>query len=254
MIWLIGAMAVPAWLWPILAAPLIGSFLGVLVTRLPQRKPFIFGRSRCEVCAHPLGAGDLVPLFSFLALGGRCRYCAAALGWLYPAVETGAIFLAIWAASVASGWILWASCVLAWTLWALALIDSRDGILPDALTLPLLVLGLVVTFASTPTQLVDSALGAAIGYLFVVALRWLYARWRRREGIGLGDAKLLAAAGAWVGWIGLPSVVLIASVLALAGALVLGLRGRRLSGELSIPFGPALCAALWLVWLYGPLG
>jgi leader peptidase (prepilin peptidase)/N-methyltransferase len=125
--------------------------------------------------------------------------------------------------------------------------------LPDALTLPLLVLGLVITSFLAPTQLIDNALGAAIGYLLVVALRWLYTRWRRREGIGLGDAKLLAAAGAWVGWIGLPSVVLIASLLALAGALILGLRGRRLSGEISIAFGPALCAGLWLVWLYGPL-
>jgi leader peptidase (prepilin peptidase)/N-methyltransferase len=148
---------------------------------------------------------------------------------------------------------LWVSCVLAWSLLALGFIDARAGILPDELTLPLVLLGVGVNGMSGSMSLVDSALGAISGYLFVIAVRWIYTRWRRREGIGLGDAKLLAAAGAWLGWIGLPSVLLIASLLALSGALILALRGRRLSGDVSIPFGPALCAALWIVWLYGPL-
>jgi leader peptidase (prepilin peptidase)/N-methyltransferase len=150
------------------------------------------------------------------------------------------------------GWLLWATCVLGWTLLALTFIDARDGVLPDLLTLPLLLFGLVVTYSFMPTQLVDSAIGAATGFLLIVGLRWLYGRWRRREGIGLGDAKLLAAAGAWVGWVGLPSVLLIACLLSLIGVLVISWRGRRITGELGIAFGPALCAAVWLVWLYGP--
>jgi leader peptidase (prepilin peptidase)/N-methyltransferase len=242
-----------AWLWPILAAPFVGSFLGVLVTRLPQDKGFILSRSCCDACAHPLNPGDLIPIISFVALRGRCRYCASTLSWLYPAIELAAMLVATWTALTTSGWMLWESCVLGWTMLALALIDSRDGILPDVLTLPLLILGLVIGYLSAPTELVDRAIGAALGYFLVIALRWLYLRWRRREGIGLGDAKLLAAAGAWVGLSGLPSVLLIGSLLALAGALILACRGRRLTVTLSVPFGPALCAAFWVVWLYGPL-
>jgi leader peptidase (prepilin peptidase)/N-methyltransferase len=195
---------------------------------------------------------DLVPIASWLALRGRCRYCGALIGWLAPATELGAIVIALWAALTVDGSMLWASCALGWTLLALALIDWRDGILPDVLTLPLLALGLVVTYFSG-ADLLDSALGAALGFLLFAAIRWLYQRVRGREGLGLGDAKLLAAAGAWVGWDSLPSIVLIAAVLGLAAALVMAWRGRRITGDLGIAFGPALCAGLWLVWLYGPL-
>jgi len=244
-------MIVPAWVWPVLVAPLIGSFLSVVVKRLPEGRSFVFGRSSCDVCDHALGAADLVPLLSFCASRGRCRYCGAGLDRLDPAIEIAATFIAIWAVSLADGWSAWATCALGWTLLGLAIIDARDGLLPDALTLPLIVLGFVVTGISDPSQLIDSAIGAAAGYFLVVALRWLYRRWRKREGMGLGDAKLLAAAGSWVGWLGLPSVVLIASLLGIAGAFIVAWRGRALTADLSIAFGPALCAALWLVWLYG---
>lgn len=245
-------MEIMPWLWPVLAAPFVGSFLGVLVTRLPGDEPVVWGRSACDSCGHRLGARDLMPLVSWLALSGRCRYCGAAIAGFYPAIELGAIAIALWAASVADGWLLWATCALGWTLLALALVDWRDGILPDALTLPLLALGLGVTYFSDPTHLADSAIGAAAGFLFFVAIRWLYRRLRGREGMGLGDAKLLAAAGAWVAWDGLPSVVLVATALGLAAALIMALRGRRMTGDLSLAFGPALCAGLWIVWLYGP--
>jgi leader peptidase (prepilin peptidase) / N-methyltransferase len=242
-----------SWLWPVLAAPFIGSFLGVLVARLPSGAPVLWSRSACERCGHVLGALDLVPIASWLALRGRCRYCGASISWLSIAIEIAAIAVAVWAVSVAAGWMLWASCALGWILLALAMIDFRDGILPDALTLPLLLLGLAVTYFADVSRLTDAALGAAAGFLLFASIRWLYQRLRAREGMGLGDAKLLAAAGAWVGWQGLPSVVLIATALALAAALVLALRGRRITGDLSLPFGPALCVGLWLVWLYGPI-
>src|SRR5262249_9472150 len=159
---------------------------------------------------------------------------------------------ALWAASATDGALLWASCVLGWILLTLGAIDLRDGILPDSLTLSLLVLGLVVTYFLEPWQLRDNAIGAVAGFVAFAAIRWLYARVRGREGMGLGDAKLLAAAGAWVGWDALPSVVLAAALLGLAVALVMAMRGRRLTGDQSLAFGPALCAGLWLVWLYGP--
>jgi leader peptidase (prepilin peptidase)/N-methyltransferase len=101
--------------------------------------------------------------------------------------------------------------------------------------------------------MLDSAIGAGAGFAIFALVRWLYRRLRGREGLGLGDAKLLAAAGAWVTWNGLPSVVLIAAVFGLVSALVMAQRGEQLSLNQRLAFGPALCLGTWLVWLYGPI-
>lgn len=246
-------MEAPGWLWPVLASPFVGSFLGVLVTRLPEGRPVAGGRSACDQCGHKLGPLDLVPIASWLALRGRCRHCGAKITALPLAIELGAVLVALWAASVSAGWALWAGCGLGWTLLALAAIDFRDGILPDALTLPLTAAGLVATYFLTSWQTLDSAIGAAMGFVFFALVRWLYRRLRGREGLGLGDAKLLAASGAWITWNGLPSVVLIAAAMGLAVALIMAWGGERLTLHQRIPFGPALCLGTWLVWLYGPI-
>jgi len=233
----------------------IGSFVATLALRLPVGES-IGGRSRCPHCHHVLGVRDLVPLTSWVALGGRCRYCGEAIGVYYPAVELAALAIALWAFATDSGWLVWASCGFGWTLLALALIDRRHFILPDVLTLPLVPAGLAVAWFAVPeaAALVDNLAGAVGGYLVFFLVAWAYRRWRGRDGLGAGDAKLLAGLGAWVGASGLPSVVLLAAGLALAAALVGGLRGgRRLSRLDRVPFGPFLAAAGWLVWLYGPL-
>jgi hypothetical protein len=118
-------------------APFVGSFLGVVVARLPEKRDVVGGRSRCPACGHVLGVRDLAPLLSWAVLRGRCRHCGARIGWIYPAVELGALGVAVWAASVVEGWLLWVSCGLGWTLLALAAIDLRHYLLPNALTLPL---------------------------------------------------------------------------------------------------------------------
>ena len=247
-------MEAPDWLWPVLVSPFIGSFLGLLVKRLPEGRPVTGGRSVCDHCGQRLGPLDLVPIASWLALRGRCRHCGAKITALPLALELGALLVAIWAASVSDGWALWAGCVLGWTLLTLAAIDFRDGILPDVLTLPLVAAGLAATQFLTPWQFLDSAIGAAAGFTIFVLIRWLYRRLRGREGLGLGDAKLLAAAGAWVTWDGLPSVVLIGAAAGLAIALVMSWRGGdQLNLNQRIPFGPALCLGTWLVWIYGPI-
>lgn len=246
-------METPEWLWPVLAAPFIGSFLGVLVTRLPEDRPVVAGRSACDHCGQKLGPADLVPIASWLALRGHCRYCGAKITALPLIIEVGTLLVALCAASVSDGLALWAGCVLGWVLLALAAIDIRDGILPDVLTLPLIVLGLVATYFLSPGQMLDSAIGAAVGFAIFGLIRFLYRRLRGREGLGLGDAKLLAAAGAWVTWNGLPSVVLIAAVAGLVIALVMARRGQQLTLQQRIAFGPALCLGIWLVWLYGPI-
>jgi leader peptidase (prepilin peptidase)/N-methyltransferase len=237
----------------VVVAPFIGSFLSVVVTRLVRGKTVVAGRSACDACGHPLGVLDLVPLASFAALRGRCRHCGAAIDPVHPALEIGALGVALWAALTTGDWLLVATCVLGWTLLALAAIDLRDGLLPDVLTFPLLGIGLAVSYGIDPALLVDHIIGAATGFTAFAALAYLYRRLRGREGLGLGDAKLLAAEGAWVGWIGLPTIILFAAVIGLIAVLVQSRRGRVLAATDRLPFGPALAFAGWLVWLYGPL-
>lgn len=246
-------MSPTSWIWPVALAPIIGSFLGVLVTRVETPRSIVAGRSCCDACGATLAPYDLVPVVSWLALRGRCRACAQPIGWFYPAIELAAVAVAIWAATVFSGALLWISCVLGWTLLALAVIDERHFLLPDVLTLPLIPFGLLATWGNNPSALIDHVVGAVAGFGFVVILREVYRRVRGREGMGLGDAKLLAASGAFVSWLALPSVILIASLTALAVALFRTLRGANISLADRMPFGTFLCFATWIVWLYGPL-
>ncbi|HXP31521.1 MAG TPA: A24 family peptidase [Stellaceae bacterium] len=246
-------MPAPATILLLLVSPFIGSFLGVVAKRVHRPGTILWDRSRCESCQQNLGPRDLVPLLSWIARRGRCRHCGARLGWFYPALELAALGVAIWSAALASGWPLWATAGFGWAMLILAVIDVRDFLLPDFLTLPLIPLGLVVNAALDRASLGPHLLGAAAGFLFVIALRYAYWRWRGREGIGLGDAKLLAAAGAWVSWEGLPSVVALAACAGLAAILLHYARGARFSLTDRVPFGAFLCLGLWIVWLYGPL-
>lgn len=235
------------------AAPFIGSFLGVIVRRLPQDRPIAWGRSACEACGRPLAVRDLVPLVSWLGSQGRCRGCGIALGWFYPAIEVAALAVALIALAAGHGRLVWLDCAFGWWLLTLAWIDARCWILPDALTLPLVVAGLAAAAVFAPAVLLDRALGAVLGNASLRAIAVLYRRTRGRQGLGGGDAKLLAAIGAWVGASGLGSVVLLAALAALLGALLARLAGIRLSARSALPFGPFLAVAAWLVWLFGPL-
>ena len=233
----------------VLAAPVIGSFLGVVVRRLPEGRSIVRGRSHCEGCGAALAPRDLVPLFSWLAAAGRCRSCGRRLGWFYPAIELAALGIALVAAAVDSGVWVWLDCLLGWWLLALGWIDARSWLLPDLLTLPLVVAGLVAAWAFEPAGLAGRALGAALGYLALRAVALAYRALRGREGLGAGDAKLLAAAGAWVGARALPQVILLAALAGLLAALCLRLAGTRLGPNSALPFGPFLALATWLVWL-----
>jgi leader peptidase (prepilin peptidase) / N-methyltransferase len=246
-------VSLPDWVWPVALSPFIGSFLGVVVTRALAPRTIVVGRSLCPACGLALGARDLVPLLSFVWLKGRCRVCAAHIDRFHPAIELAALIVAIWAAFSANGAILWMTCLLGWTLLALAAIDFRHYLLPDFLTLPLIPLGLLAAWLTDPSTVTDSLIGAVAGLIFVIALRYVYGLIRHREGIGLGDAKLLAAAGAWVGWIALPSVVFIAALSGLVFAIGLRLSGRDVSATDRVPFGIFLSLGVWIVWLYGPL-
>jgi leader peptidase (prepilin peptidase)/N-methyltransferase len=243
-----------SWIYPVVLAPVIGSFLGVLVTRAETPRAIVFGRSRCEACSARLTAVDLVPILSWLALRGRCRRCDRAIGILYPVLELAAVGVAIASAMVFSGWSVWMSCLLGWALLALAATDFKYYLLPDFLTLPLIVAGLLVSWQLDHASLLAHAIGAACGLAFVIGLRRIYRRLRGREGMGLGDAKLFAAAGGWVSWDGLPSVMLLAALSGLAFGLLKGARDNTVSLTDRVPFGAFLSFGIWIVWLSVPVG
>lgn len=237
----------------LLAAPFIGSFLGVIVRRLPDGLPIAWSRSHCDCCGVPLRARDLVPIVSWLASKGRCRYCSHSLGWFYPGIELASTAVALTAVLVGGGQGMWLDCLLGWWLLTLAWIDIRNWLLPDLLTLPLVMAGLAAAAAFDPEQLVERSLGAALGYLSLLTIAALYRALRHRDGLGGGDAKLLAGAGAWVGAAALPQVILLAALSALAAAACLWIAGFRLSAHSALPFGPFLAFATWVLWLCGPI-
>lgn len=243
----------PADMFVIIAAPFIGSFVTMLAHRVPAGAPVAVARSACPKCGTVLSPWSLVPILSWVAQRGRCRHCHDTISPSYPLVEIAALALALWSFSVVSGWVFAASCVLGWGLLALALIDARHFILPDILTLPLIIAGLAVVFFIDPEKLLPHVLAAVIAGASLALISTLYRALRGREGLGLGDAKLFAAGGAWVGLDGLPGIILIACFAALAWALVQCGLQRRLRGDMRIAFGPFLALGIWLVWLYGPL-
>lgn len=237
----------------VLLAPILASFLATVVDRWPRGESALTGRSVCRSCGASLRAVDLIPLFSYIGLRGRCRHCGASIpGWL-PAFELTALLLAIQGAvAFEGGWLAVAATVLGVGLLAIAVIDLRHYLIPDILSLPLLLLGLGVAALAPRLDVLDHALGAAIAFLLLMGVRELYRVLRGREGLGQGDAKLLAAGGAWLGWQGLPFALLIASLSGLLVVLALRLRGRVLTAGDALPFGPFLALGIWLVWLYLP--
>jgi leader peptidase (prepilin peptidase)/N-methyltransferase len=238
-------------------APIVGSFLGVVIDRLPAARPIVAARSRCPHCNAILTPRDLVPLASWAATRGTCRHCSAKLSLFYPTIEVAAFLVALSGLLVVPNEAISTlafSLVLGWSLLALGWIDVRHYLLPDMLTLPLVAAGLLAAWLLTPENFIDHCLGTVAGYLALAIVAAMYRRLRGRAGLGGGDTKLMAAAGAWVSWQGLPSVLLLASVIGIAMHLALAARSRdRRTLQDKLPFGPALAAATWFVWLFGPV-
>jgi len=237
----------------LVTAPVFGSFLGVLVKRLPAGESFISSRSRCPSCHKQLSIRDLIPIVSWVAVKGRCRHCEGKISVFYPAIESLALAIAIWTTIVVPDWLIWPTCALGWTLLALSFIDSQDFILPDQLTLPLIVLGLGTAYFLAPERFGLHITGVGVGFALFKTVGIIYRRIRQREGLGGGDAKLIAASGAWVSLSGLPSVILVASLVALAWTVLTKRSSIPPPPLTAIPFGPFIALATWLVWLYGPL-
>ncbi|CAG4914527.1 unnamed protein product [Acidocella sp. C78] len=180
----------------ILAAPFIGSFIGTLVEDLPRGRLFARGRSRCDACAATLGPGDLVPLASFLLRRGRCVHCGAAIPRRLLLIELAALLLAIGIAALdPAGPRVPLDFAFAATLLAVALIDLDCLRLPDALTLPLLLAGLLATALRQPAALGAHAAGAALGYLGFTGLRLLWRLLRGIDALGRGMRNCSPPAG-----------------------------------------------------------
>lgn len=173
----------------------------------------------------------------------------ATLGVLLAAISIPAIAIAVAGAGQAA----LLGSALGWSLLWLAVVDARHFVLPDRITLPLIVAGLVSGLILHPAHFWDHAVGAAAGFMLFRLVEGAFRMVRGHAGLGHGDAKLLAAGGAWVAWYGLPSVILIASLAGILQALFSGRFRSRQAYKAPLPFGPALALGIWLVWLFGPL-
>jgi leader peptidase (prepilin peptidase) / N-methyltransferase len=253
---------------------LVGSFLNVVILRLPRRLEWEWKRdsletlgqgdlydppppgivvepSHCPHCGHKLSWYENVPVFSWLALRGRCRSCKTPISIQYPAVELLTMLLVtacVW--RFGFGWQGFGASVLSCFLVAMSGIDVRTQLLPDQLTLPLLWLGLIASVDNLFVPAKAAIAGAVLGYLSLWIVYWVYKQLTGKIGMGHGDFKLLAALGAWAGYKALLPIVMLSSIVgAIVGSIWLMTKGR--DHGTPIPFGPYLAVAGWIVFLWG---
>lgn len=253
----------------------MGSFLNVVIHRLPKmmerewqvqcaelrgetlpdEEPLTLARpgSRCPACGHRISPLENIPIISYLLiLKGKCAGCSAPISARYPIIEALTALL--------SAYTVWhfgptiqaaGALLLVWALISLAMIDFDTQLLPDAITLPLLWLGLAFNLGTTYTDLATSVIGAMAGYLALWSVFWLFKLATGKEGMGYGDFKLLAALGAWLGWQMLPTIILLSSVVGASVGIALIVFGRH-GRNIPIPFGPYLAAAGGIALFWGP--
>lgn len=234
---------------------IVGSFVNLAAMRLPRDEPIAWARSRADCCGVVLSPGELVPVISWLVQRGRCARCGERIAARHPLVELAGAGIGVWAGLAAGSPLLAGlSALFGWQLLLIALVDAEAFWLPDRLTLPLLATGLGAAALLPERALVDAVIGAAAGFAVLWAVAAAYRRLRDREGLGGGDPILFGALGAWVGWMGLPSVLLWACAAGLSWVGARALTRRPLGDGEPLPFGPFLVVGGWLTWLHGPLG
>jgi len=232
----------------LLLGALAGSFIATVLIRWPKGLP-LPGRSRCDRCEARLHLLDLVPVFSYAALRGRCRRCGGRIDPRHLAVELAAAAIGLVACAAHPLPLAAATALLGWWLLLVAALDLEHHWLPDALTLPLIPLGLAAAWAGLGPPLGERLAGAALGWAVLAGLAFLYRSLRGREGMGGGDPKLMAALGAWVGAWQLPVLLLGAGLVGLAAVLAMRLRGEPVAATSRLPLGTLLALAAWPVWL-----
>jgi leader peptidase (prepilin peptidase) / N-methyltransferase len=253
---------------------LVGSFLNVVIYRLPkmmqrdwreqaseilelpaepQTSTFnlVLPNSSCPHCSHEIKPWENIPVISYLFLRGKCSSCKTPISMRYPLVELACGLLSAFIAwHFGFTWQAGGMLVLTWGLLAMSLIDVDHQLLPDSLVLPLLWLGLIANSFGLFTNLESALWGAIAGYLSLWSVYWLFKLVTGKEGMGYGDFKLLAMLGAWGGWQVLPITILLSSLVgAVLGLIMLRLRNAETSTP--IPFGPYLAIAGWIALLWG---
>ncbi|MEK9593847.1 MAG: A24 family peptidase [Luminiphilus sp.] len=251
----------------------VGSFLNVVILRLPKMMEQGWQRECCEVLDQPVpdqepislshpgshcpGCGAAIkpwqniPVISWLVLRGQCAQCGMGISMRYPAVElvTGVLSgLAAW--QFGFGIEALSALALIWMLVALAGIDIDTQLLPDSITLPLLWLGLAVNLFAVWTPLSSAVIGAMLGYGSLWSVYWLFKLVTGKEGMGYGDFKLLGALGAWFGWQAVPLMILLSSFVGAALGIAI-LLSKRQGRDTPMPFGPYLAGAGLLTLFFG---
>ena len=252
----------------------VGSFLNVVAYRLPKMMEQEFAEacreqfgvpvetqdapislaqpaSACPSCGTRIKPWHNIPLFGWLLLRGRCAQCSATISVQYPLVELIAAILAVacaWRFGFSAQ--MFSAMVLSWALLALTVIDLRTMYLPDAITLPLLWLGLLLSLGPVFADPASAIAGAAAGYLLLWSIFWVFKLATGKDGMGYGDFKLMAALGAWLGWQLLPQIVLLSAVVgAVVGISLMAARKAEWSSR--IPFGPYIAGAGWIALIWG---
>ncbi len=237
----------------------IGSFLGAVLERLPNGRSIVTGRSACDGCGKALTVAELVPVLSWLLQRGKCRTCGSAIGRWQLACELGGAAIGIVSAVLAREGLALAAMVLGWQLLLLALLDLRHLWLPRVATGWLAVSGLVVVAARCWSDgsfdpLLVSLSGGLLGYATLWGIARVYLKARGRDGMGGGDPPLLGAIGLWVGTLGVVEVMLGASILGIAAAIVILVSKRKIAADTALPLGTCLAAAAWPIFLLQGLG
>lgn len=262
---------------------LIGSFLNVIISRLPialqkewrQQCEFFLATddaenkknlqqnnyilldlllpcSHCPICNTPIKPYDNIPIVSYILLRGKCRACNNKISLQYPLIEIiTAILCMLVAYNFGVTWKTITGCFLTYVLIAQSGIDFKHKIIPDELTLPTLWIGIFISIWNIYTPSINAILGAIVGYTVLWGLYWLFYWITKKEGMGYGDFKLLAMLGAWLGWQALPLIIFLSSIIGsiIGVCTILFLHKNR---NFQIPFGPFLAIAGWIALVWGP--
>jgi leader peptidase (prepilin peptidase)/N-methyltransferase len=226
-----------------------GSFLSTWAVRYERGDTAIRGRSHCDRCGTAVPGWANVPIASYVMLRGRCRACNGAIDRRHPLLEMICMLVAATSVAVHPGLTGWTGAVFGWLLATLAVVDARQFRLPDKIVLPLAALGLMAGAYGVPPPLSDRLWGATGGLVVLTLIAFAYRAVRGRAGLGRGDAKLLAAIGAWIGWQPLPWVVMVAAMVGLLWTAWRIFRGERVTASDKLPLGTLLAIAAWPAWL-----
>jgi len=226
----------------IILGALWGSFANVCIIRIPQGKGVVFGRSFCVKCKKKIQWFDNIPIISFLLLKSKCRNCKTKISFQYFLVESISLinFLVLYLIFGISLTTL-LLIILSVVFLIVFFIDLKHYIIPNSLTYSMMILGFIKSFDPNLDPIfpnfLNSLIGGLLGYGIIWSIIYFYRQFKKKEGMGLGDAKLFAVIGFWFGWISIPFVVFLSSIIALLSVLPDLLRSsKKLSSQ--IPFGP----------------